>query len=71
MQTIREYFQQRDTPAAGSPTGLAMIELLKLDSTITFEEARRLVNDYGASASTAGPKGIARAIVSNRTQAAA
>jgi hypothetical protein len=71
METLEEYFQHRNTPAAGSPVGLAMIELLKLDSTITFEEARRLVNEYGASASTAGPKGIARAIVSNRTQAAA
>jgi hypothetical protein len=30
-----EYFNQRNTPAAGSPTGLAMIELMKMDSNIT------------------------------------
>jgi hypothetical protein len=72
METMLDaYFKQRDTPAAGSPTGLAMVELIKLDRTITFEEARRLVNEYGASASTYGPKGAARAIVANRTKAAA
>jgi hypothetical protein len=70
MQTIEQYFQQSDTPAAGSPTGLAMVELIKLDRTITFEEARRLVNEIGASTGR-GPKTIAKDILDRLTKAAA
>lgn len=71
METMLDaYFKQRNTPAAGSPTGLAMIELLKMDSTITFEEARRLVNEVGAS--FAGPKVVAaRALAQSRVETAA
>lgn len=70
METLAEYFKRRDTPAAGSPTALAMIELLKLEPTITFEEARRLVNEIGASSN--GAKTVAqRALALNRGQAAA
>lgn len=47
--TIEQYFQREDTPAAGSPTGLAMMALLKLRPELEFEDARRLVNEVGAS----------------------
>jgi hypothetical protein len=43
METMLDaWFKERNTPAAGSPTGLAMIELLKMDATITLEEARAM-----------------------------
>jgi hypothetical protein len=64
-----EYFNQRNTPAAGSPTGLAMIELMKMDSTITVEEARAMVNSVGASLD--GPKDVARTALARLTKAAA
>jgi hypothetical protein len=69
METLEEYFQHRNTPGAGSPTGLAMIELLKMDSTITFQEARRLVNEVGAS--TTGPKRVAQEVMARRSKLAA
>lgn len=70
METLAEYFKRRDTPEAGSPTGLAMVELLKLEPTITFEEARRLVNEVAAS--LAGPRVVAaRALTQNRVETAA
>ena len=47
--TLEQYFQREDTPAAGSPTGLAMAALLKLRPELEFENARRLVNEVGAS----------------------
>ena len=47
--TLEQYFQREDTPAAGSPTGLAMIALLKLRPELEFEDARRQVNEVGAS----------------------
>jgi hypothetical protein len=70
MQTITEYFQHRNTPAAGSPTGLAMVELLKMDSTITFEEARAMVNSVGQTGAQ-GPKAVAKEALARLTQAAA
>lgn len=47
--TLEQYFQREDTPAAGSPTGLAMAALLKLRPELEFEDARRRVNEIGAS----------------------
>jgi hypothetical protein len=47
--TIEQYFQREDTPGAGSPTGLAVVALLKLRPELEFEDARRLVNEIGAS----------------------
>ncbi len=49
METIEQYFERPDTPMPKSPTGLAMVELVKLCPTITFEDARAAVNDIGAS----------------------
>ncbi len=69
METLAEYFKRRDTPAAGSPTALAMVELLKLDSSITSEEARRLVNEFGAS--TTSPKHVAQCVMERLAKAAA
>ena len=70
METMLDaYFKERNTPAAGSPTGLAMVELLKLDSTITFEEARAAVNAIGAS--TNGQKEVAKNALARLTKAAA
>jgi hypothetical protein len=70
METLEEYFQHRNTPAAGSPVGLAMVELLKMDSRITFEDARAMVNAVGI-ASGLGPKGAAKEALSRRTKLAA
>ncbi len=47
--SLEQYFQREDTPAAGSPTGRAIVALLALRPTISFDDARRLVNDVGAS----------------------
>lgn len=47
--TLAEYFKQEDSPAAGSPTGLAMAELLKHHPKLTFDSARQMVNEIGAS----------------------
>ena len=58
-ETLAEYFSRRDTPSAGSPTGLAMVELLKLCPDISYEEARHLINEIGAGAAH-GPKGCAQ-----------
>jgi hypothetical protein len=70
METVLEaWFKERNTPAAGSPVGLAMVELLKMDPTITFDEARRLVNEVGAS--SAGAKRVAQEVIARRTKLAA
>lgn len=71
METMLDaWFKERNTPAAGSPVGLAMIELLKLDSTITFQEVRAMVNSVGASMDS--PKEVAKnALARNRVKTAA
>jgi hypothetical protein len=70
METmLAAYFNQPTTPAANSPTALAMIELLKLDSAITFEEARAMVNSVGASSN--GAKTVAREALRRTIKAAA
>jgi hypothetical protein len=70
METMLDaWFKERNTPAAGSPTGLAMIELLKMDATITLEEARALVNAVGASSN--GPKAVAKEAFRRTIKAAA
>lgn len=58
-ETLDEYFARRDTPSKGSPTGLAMVELLKLCPDMSYEEARAMINEIGAGASH-GPKGCAQ-----------
>lgn len=60
-ETLEQYFEHRNTPSAGSPVGLAMVELLKLRPGIPFEEARALVNRVGAS--SLGPKACAKRVV--------
>jgi hypothetical protein len=69
MEILEQYFNHRNTPAVGSPTGLAMVELLKLDATITFDEARRLVNEIGAG--VYGSKRAAQEVMARRVKAAA
>jgi hypothetical protein len=59
METLADYFEHRNTPSASSPVGLAMVELLNLEPSLTFEEARKLVNEVGAGTSS-GPKECAR-----------
>ena len=49
MVTIAEYLSQRNTPMPNSPTGRAMVELLAVAPNLTFEKARELVNQVGAS----------------------
>jgi len=48
-ETLEQWFRHTDTPSAGSPTGLTMVELLKLQPAMTFDEARAWVNQVGAS----------------------
>lgn len=69
METLEEYFQHRNTPAAGSPTGLAMVELLKIAPRLSFEEAWAAVNAIGAS--TNGQKEVAKNALARLTKAAA
>ena len=59
MQTIEQYFLREDTPMVQSPTGLALVELLKLNPTMPFEEARIAVNAVGVSAAQS-PKAAAQ-----------
>ena len=49
METIEQYFKHSDTPASKSPTALAMLELLAIRKELSFDDARRLVNDIGPS----------------------
>jgi hypothetical protein len=40
MATLSQYFEQRDTPMAGSPVGKTMARILDKYPEMTFEEAR-------------------------------
>lgn len=70
MQMLEQYFKQCGTPAARSPVGLAMIELIKMDRTIPYEDARATVNSVGMS-SGVGPKAVAKEARARLTKAAA
>jgi hypothetical protein len=70
MQMLELYFQRCGTPAAGSPVGLAMIELIKMDRTIPLEDARATVNSVGMS-SGMGPKAVANEARARLTKVAA
>ena len=43
--TLEEYFEQPDTPSAGSPVGILMVRVLEKFPGISFEEARARAND--------------------------
>lgn len=40
METLQEYFERRDTPAAGSPVGALMVKVLAKNPGMSFEAAR-------------------------------
>jgi hypothetical protein len=44
MKTLEQYFNQVDTPEAGSPIGAAISVLVKRVPQITPEEAREIVS---------------------------
>lgn len=40
METIQEYFERLETPAAGSPVGTLLVKMLAKNPGMSFEEAR-------------------------------